>query len=80
MKETVRERAQRVMSAYSVLYPERYSDDTDLKLDMGLDSLDAIEIVMDLEEEFGFDIDDDVVDGWKTFGDVVRFLEGKVNG
>lgn len=46
--------------------------------DLGADSLDVVELVMALEEEFGIDIPDDDVANIKTVGDVVTYITGKV--
>jgi acyl carrier protein len=45
--------------------------------DLGADSLDVVELVMALEEEFGTDIPDDDVANLKTVGDAVRYIESK---
>ena len=43
--------------------------------DLGADSLDIVEIVMALEEEFDIEISDDEAEQAKTVGDVVNYLE-----
>jgi NADH dehydrogenase (ubiquinone) 1 alpha/beta subcomplex 1 len=43
--------------------------------DLGLDSLDVVEVVMAVEEEFGVEIPDEVADGFKNLGDVGNYLE-----
>jgi acyl carrier protein len=48
---------------------------TDMRGDLSLDSLDEIEIVMALEDEFGFDIADDDAEKWKSTADVVAYIE-----
>jgi acyl carrier protein len=52
---------------------------TDLKLDatfdsLGADSLDQIEMLMDIEETFDIEVDDDTAMGWKTCQDVINYL------
>ena len=47
--------------------------------DLGADSLDVVELVMALEEEFGIDIPDDDVNNLKTVGDAVTYIETKNN-
>jgi acyl carrier protein len=42
------------------------------------DSLDIVELVMALEEEFELEISDQEVENVKTVGDVVKFIESKV--
>ena len=43
--------------------------------DLGADSLDIVELVMALEEEFGIDIPDEDADKLKTVGDAMEYLK-----
>ena len=43
--------------------------------DLGADSLDIVELVMALEEEFGIDIPDEDADKIKTVGDAMDYLK-----
>jgi len=43
--------------------------------DLGADSLDIVELVMALEEEFGLDIPDEDADKLKTVGDAMNYLQ-----
>ncbi|MCD7730995.1 MAG: acyl carrier protein [Oscillospiraceae bacterium] len=43
--------------------------------DLGADSLDVVDLVMSLEEEFDIEIPDDAVENIKTVGDVVKYIE-----
>lgn len=43
--------------------------------DLNADSLDAIELVMALEEEFDIQVDDDAAQNIKTVGDIVAIIE-----
>jgi len=46
--------------------------------DLDADSLDIVELVMALEEEFSLEISDDEVEKIKTVGDVVRYIKANV--
>lgn len=46
--------------------------------DLGADSLDVVDLVMSFEEEFDIEIPDDQVEKIKTVGDIVKFVEEKV--
>ena len=46
--------------------------------DLGADSLDVYQIIMGIEEEFDIEIPDDQVEKIKTVGDIVKFIEEKV--
>ncbi len=43
--------------------------------DLGADSLDVVELVMALEEEFGVEIPDDQAEKIVTVGDAVKYIE-----
>lgn len=53
------------------------SRDTEIEA-LGLDSLDVTEFVMELEEEFDITVNDSAVEKWKTWGDVVSYVEEKI--
>lgn len=46
--------------------------------ELDADSLDIVELVMALEEEFNLEISDEEVENIKTVGDVVRYIEAHV--
>jgi acyl carrier protein len=47
----------------------------DIAEDLGADSLDAVELIMELEEEFGIEVDPDKAAGLKTVQDIVDTIE-----
>lgn len=47
--------------------------------DLGADSLDVVELVMELEDEFDMEISDDDAEKIATVGDAVSYIESKVN-
>ncbi|MFP4287071.1 MAG: acyl carrier protein [Candidatus Izemoplasmataceae bacterium] len=49
--------------------------DSDLTDDLGADSLDAVELIMAIEEEFDVQIDDSAAQEIKTVQDIVDYLE-----
>ena len=48
--------------------------------DLGADSLDTIEFVMTLEEEYDVSIPDDVAERIQTIGDAVRYIQNQRRG
>lgn len=48
--------------------------DTSFTRDLGMDSLDAVELVMSLEEEFDINIPDDEAETIQTVGDAIRWI------
>lgn len=46
--------------------------------DLGADSLDAVELIMEFEKEFGINIPDEIAERIRTVGDAVRLLEKNI--
>ena len=57
---------------------EEVTETADLRNDLGMDSLDAIELIMDFEKEYSIFIPEDEVEKIKTVGDIINYLENKV--
>lgn len=51
------------------------SMETTLKEDLNADSLDAVEVIMALEDEFDIEIPDEYAENFKTIGDIVEYIE-----
>ena len=58
---------------------EKVTLESDLAQDLGADSLDAVELIMELEDEFDVTIDDESAQGFKTVKDIFDYLEAKLN-
>jgi len=55
--------------------PEEVTIDASFTDDLGADSLDLVEVVMALEEEFGAQIPDEDAEKIKTVGDAVNYID-----
>ncbi len=49
--------------------------DSTFENDLGADSLDLVEILMALEEEYGFEVSEDEVEGIDTVGKAVEYIK-----
>ena len=49
--------------------------ETRLAEDLGADSLDAVELIMAIEDEFGIQVDDENAQNIRKVGDIVSYLE-----
>ena len=49
--------------------------DTDILKDLEADSLDAVEVILGVEEEFGIEIPDDAADQFSTVSDIVKYVD-----
>ena len=54
---------------------EKVTMDTHLVDDLGADSLDAVELIMALEEEYGIEVDDEAAQNMKYVRDLVNYIE-----
>ena len=60
--------------------PEEITMETSFEEDLGADSVDLVELVMAIEEEFEVgEIQEDDLNALKTVGDVVNYIAGKLN-
>ncbi len=55
--------------------PSTINENTDIAEDLGADSLDMVELMMTVEEEFDITIKDSDAHLFKTVGDVVNYIE-----
>ena len=57
--------------------PEEVTPEAKFIDDLGADSLDTVELVMALEEEFGLEIPDEEAEKLVTVGDTIKYIETK---
>lgn len=60
--------------------PDEVKPETSLVNDLGVDSLDAVELTLALEEEFGIEIPDADAETMATINDTVKYIEKKIKG
>ncbi len=51
------------------------TDNTNIEEDLGADSVEVIDLLMSLEDEFDVEIPDEAIDEIRTIGDLVAYLE-----
>ena len=51
------------------------NEDTNIIDDLGADSLDVVEMLMTIEQDYGVVVPDEVISTFKTVGDVARYIE-----
>ena len=57
---------------------ENITPEKDFVQDLGADSLDVVELVMALEEEFGIEIPEEDAEKIKTVGDAINYIKEKL--
>ena len=69
------EKVRDVLAKQFEVDPETITPDTNLLDDLGADSLDVVELIMSVEDEFGIVIDDEVASNLLTVRQIVDFIE-----
>jgi len=72
---SVKERVFSVIAGQLEIDAGQISEKSDLDKDLGVDSLDEVEIVLEVEEEFDIDIPHDRSEDFRTVGDIIDYVE-----
>lgn len=72
---SVQERVVGIVAEQLGVEKEKVKPETSFVNDLGADSLDTVELVMELEEEFEVDIPDDAAEKIQTVGQAIDFIE-----
>ncbi|HAY13850.1 MAG TPA: acyl carrier protein [Fimbriimonadaceae bacterium] len=76
MSENILDRVKKVVKE-ELNVQDEVSESASFTDDLGADSLDVVELVMAIEEEFGIDVPDEDTQGLKTVQDVVDYIKSK---
>ena len=69
------EKVRDALAAQFEIDPEKITPETNLVDDLGADSLDVVELIMNIEDEFGVSISDEDAANLYTVSRIVEFLE-----
>lgn len=73
----VLEKLSKIVAEQLGMEQSKITMNTSLKDDLLADSLDIVEIIMQIEEQFGIEVDDEDALQFKTIADVVNYIETK---
>ncbi|MDD5255538.1 MAG: acyl carrier protein [Candidatus Omnitrophica bacterium] len=73
----VQEKVKSIIAEQLGVKPEEVVPEASFIDDLGADSLDTVELVMALEEEFGIEIPDEDAEKITTVGDAIKYIETK---
>jgi acyl carrier protein len=76
---SVAERVTEIVAEQLGVDKEKITPETSFVNDLGADSLDTVELVMELEEEFDINIPDDAAEKIQTVGQAIKFIEEAQN-
>lgn len=75
---SIEERVKQIVAdQFAVATPE-LKIDASMDGEYGMDDLDLVEITMSVEDEFGFEIDDDTMNGFTTARQIIDYVTAKV--
>ena len=80
MAEAVADRVRAIIAEQLGVKVEEVTDSASFIEDLGADSLDTVELVMALEEEFGIEIPDEDAEKMTNVGDAIKYIEQKTAG
>ena len=66
---------QKVVAEQLDVDPKQVTENASFTKDLGADSLDQVEMIMSLEENFGVEIPDEKAEKLVTVGDVIKFIK-----
>jgi len=72
------EKIRAILAAQLDIDEDKITSNTSIAEDLGADSLDVVELMMSIEEEFGVSIDEEDVRNFHTVGDVAKYIDDRL--
>lgn len=76
----ISEKVKAIICDQLMVDPEEVNPDSSFVEDLGADSLDTVELIMEFEDEFGVEIPDEEAEKISTVGEAIAFLENLLAG
>ena len=73
--KSIEQRVKEIIVEQLGVKPDQVTPEAKFIEDLGADSLDTVELVMALEEEFGQEIPDEEAEKLQSVGDVIKYIE-----
>ena len=74
-KEEIKDKIKGIIVDKNGVEPEQVTDNANFETDLGMDSLDGVELIMEIEKEFGITIPDDEAEKVSNLSDCVTLVE-----
>ena len=71
----VLEKVKAILAEQFDVEEDKITADTDLQEDLGADSLDVVDLLMSIEDEFEVEVPDEEIENIKTVGSLVSYIE-----
>jgi acyl carrier protein len=78
--ENIEQKVKEIVADRLGVDPDEVTPEASFIEDLGADSLDTVELVMALEEEFGIEIPDEDAEKIQTVGDAIEYIQKHLNG
>ena len=75
MSSSVFERLQKILAEQFEIDEDDITLNSDIVDDLGADSLDLVDLVMSIEDEFEIEVPDEAIEEIKTVDDAVKYIE-----
>ena len=72
------EKVKAILSEQFDVEEDTITNDTTITEDLGADSLDVVDLLMSIEDEFEIEVPDTEIDNIKTVGELVKYIEDHV--
>ncbi|HHV31423.1 acyl carrier protein [Caproiciproducens sp. LBM24188] len=72
------EKVKAILSEQFDVEEDSITPDTNISEDLGADSLDVVDLLMSIEDEFEIEIPDEEIDNIRTVGELVKYIEANV--
>ena len=72
------EKIKEILTDFIDISTDQMSEKTELVSDLGLSSLDVVNIVVAFEDEFNIEIPDSAIKDFNTIGNIVEYLENHI--
>ncbi|BDS14456.1 MULTISPECIES: acyl carrier protein [Aureispira] len=76
---TITERVTKIIADKLVIDASEVTAEANFKQDLGADSIDLVELIMEFEREFELSIPDEKAEEIQTVGNAIEFLEAAIN-
>jgi len=71
----IADRVREIIAEQLMADPEEVTDEASFVDDLGADSLDTVELIMEFEDEFGIEIPDEDAEKIQTVGEAIAYIE-----
>ena len=75
MSDDVKAKIKKIVADHLGIEEEKVTDEASFTDDLGADSLDTVELIMEFEKEFDMQIPDDEAESMKTVGEAIKYIE-----